>query len=52
MPIEDLLSNNERRQLEAVRLITLARDLLTDERERPVKASLDHALEKLDRSHE
>lgn len=49
LPIEDLLSNDERRQLEAVRLIALARDLLTDECEQPIKARLDCVLDELDR---
>jgi len=49
LPIENLLSDDERRQLEAVRLIALARDLLTNERERPIKARLDCVLKELDR---
>jgi len=48
LPIENLLSDDERRQLEAVRLIAIARDLLTDEREQPTRARLDCVLRELD----
>ncbi|WP_010161962.1 hypothetical protein [Sphingomonas sp. PAMC 26617] len=49
MPIEDLLSDDESRQIEAARLVELARDLLTGEREQVIKANLDHALLELAR---
>jgi hypothetical protein len=49
LPIEDLLSDDEGRQIEAARLIELARDLLTGEREQVIKASLDYALLELTR---
>jgi hypothetical protein len=52
LPIEKLLSGDERRQLEATRLIALARDLLTDEREQPIQAKLDHVLRELGRLRE
>ena len=47
MPIENLFTDDERRQLEAVRLIALAKDLLTAEREEPIKADLRQVLEQL-----
>ena len=52
MPIENLLSDDERRQLEAVRLIALARDLLSDERMGPVREMLDRVLSELTGLHE
>ncbi len=52
MPIDNLLSEKERRQLEAVLLIALARDLLIEDRECLVKATLDDALEELGRLRE
>jgi hypothetical protein len=47
LTIEDAITGDERRLLEAVRLIALARDLLNSKRERVVRENLDEALERL-----
>ncbi|MGK0489996.1 MAG: hypothetical protein ACJASD_000192 [Sphingomonas echinoides] len=47
LPIEDLLSADDRNELEAVRLIALARDLLSGESQRSVRICLDSAIKML-----
>jgi hypothetical protein len=52
VPVENLLSDNERRRLEVVRLVSLARDLLVLEREQAVRTRLDMAIRDLWRLEE
>jgi hypothetical protein len=52
LTIEDAITRDERRLLEAVRLIALARDLLTKKGEVFVRGKLDDALEELSRLYD
>jgi hypothetical protein len=50
MSIEDLLSVEQRKELEALRLIALARDLLNGKHSRAAQICLDKAIEALGRA--